>query len=238
MRISRSRFIALTACAGICLSTVNIAQASFVLTLSSGDTNVIVSDDQLSNFITDSGLTTTAPDGNITDPGLITYNAPIGSFIVSVTTGVSDPVIGPGRLDLNSIEVSGGAGILEISLTDTHYSGSASQYNTGFGGTTDGIVGFEFLYGGTNQEFAGDVISSVSGITGDPVTGSFSGTASAAVNASNLYSLTILATIEHTGAGQVTSFDAIASPVPVPAAVWLFGSGLLGMVGVARRRRG
>ncbi len=28
-----------------------------------------------------------------------------------------------------------------------------------------------------------------------------------------------------------------ASPVPVPAAVWLFGSGLIGMVGVARRRR-
>ena len=27
------------------------------------------------------------------------------------------------------------------------------------------------------------------------------------------------------------------APVPVPAAVWLFGSGLLGLVGVARRRR-
>ena len=27
------------------------------------------------------------------------------------------------------------------------------------------------------------------------------------------------------------------SPVPVPAAVWLFGSGLLGLVGVARRRK-
>lgn len=27
------------------------------------------------------------------------------------------------------------------------------------------------------------------------------------------------------------------TPVPVPAAVWLFGSGLLGLVGIARRRR-
>jgi hypothetical protein len=27
------------------------------------------------------------------------------------------------------------------------------------------------------------------------------------------------------------------SPVPVPAVVWLFGSGLLGLIGVARRRK-
>ncbi|MGI9320139.1 MAG: VPLPA-CTERM sorting domain-containing protein [Thiogranum sp.] len=27
------------------------------------------------------------------------------------------------------------------------------------------------------------------------------------------------------------------TPVPLPAAVWLFGSGLLGLFGIARRRR-
>jgi hypothetical protein len=27
------------------------------------------------------------------------------------------------------------------------------------------------------------------------------------------------------------------SPVPVPAAVWLFGSGLLGLIGIARRKK-
>jgi hypothetical protein len=39
------------------------------------------------------------------------------------------------------------------------------------------------------------------------------------------------------GAGffDTVSFD--VAPVPVPAAVWLFGSGLLGLVGVARRRK-
>jgi len=30
--------------------------------------------------------------------------------------------------------------------------------------------------------------------------------------------------------------DMVYSPVPVPAAVWLFGSGLIGLIGVARRK--
>lgn len=34
-----------------------------------------------------------------------------------------------------------------------------------------------------------------------------------------------------------TGFSDYAPPVPVPAAVWLFGSGLLGLVGVAHRRK-
>ena len=36
--------------------------------------------------------------------------------------------------------------------------------------------------------------------------------------------------------GSVISTDIVNTAVPVPAAVWLFGSGLLGLVGVARRR--
>ena len=36
-------------------------------------------------------------------------------------------------------------------------------------------------------------------------------------------------------AGQIQGVD--LAPVPVPAAVWLLGSGLLGLVGVARRKR-
>jgi hypothetical protein len=34
-----------------------------------------------------------------------------------------------------------------------------------------------------------------------------------------------------------TSFSGNITPVPVPAAVWLFGSGLLGLVGIARRKK-
>jgi hypothetical protein len=34
----------------------------------------------------------------------------------------------------------------------------------------------------------------------------------------------------------LASGEAVLSPVPVPAAVWLFGSGLLGLIGVARKK--
>ena len=36
---------------------------------------------------------------------------------------------------------------------------------------------------------------------------------------------------------DVFELRAFATPVPVPAAVWLFGSGLLGLIGVARRKK-
>ena len=39
------------------------------------------------------------------------------------------------------------------------------------------------------------------------------------------------------GTGYALHLEGTISSVPVPAAIWLFGSGLLGLVGVARRRR-
>jgi len=43
--------------------------------------------------------------------------------------------------------------------------------------------------------------------------------------------------ITGTAGGDFAQYVAAAAPVPVPAAVWLFGSGLLGLVGIARRKK-
>lgn len=39
------------------------------------------------------------------------------------------------------------------------------------------------------------------------------------------------------GQGNTSAYFGGSTPVPVPAAAWLFGSGLLGLVGAARRKR-
>jgi hypothetical protein len=47
---------------------------------------------------------------------------------------------------------------------------------------------------------------------------------------SNIYDITF-------SNGSVISIDATPTVIPVPAAVWLFGSGLIGLAGFIRRRR-
>lgn len=59
----------------------------------------------------------------------------------------------------------------------------------------------------------------------------------------DIYTLTYSATVlegspsNFGGSQYLLSLTGTVSAVPVPAAIWLFGSGLLGLVGVARRRK-
>ena len=54
----------------------------------------------------------------------------------------------------------------------------------------------------------------------------------------NVYDPTDWSLVSQTNLGiGAISAAAFASPVPIPAAVWLFGSGLLGLIGVARRKK-
>lgn len=65
--------------------------------------------------------------------------------------------------------------------------------------------------------------------------------ASALDDGSATVSLTLQPDVNSTqnfnGAGLDFSTLTLASPVPVPAAIWLFGSGLIGLIGVARRKK-
>ena len=192
---------------------------------------MILSDDAAINFPTGLGNTNTLDSW----PGLgtLSFLGTVGVFDVNVTTGVSKPEIGPDRLVLNSINVSSGAGSLKILLIDTEYTGSYPSYLAEWGGTTDNTVGFKFFHDENDNEPPA-LVSTFSSPTEGP--GDFSGDGTFGIVPSGSYSLAIEATVVHTEENQETSFNAKLTPVPVPPAVWLFASGLLGLVGIARRK--
>jgi len=205
----------------------NPAGAAFVLTLDdplTSGVDIVLSDDLLPGSFTDSGLLVSHTDV-AGGAGVISFSGAVGAFTVNVTTGISDPLIGPARLDLNSIDVSGAAGRLNVSLTDTDFSDSFSGFTVSHGGTTDANVSFDYLYDSGNGEFSGAVFASDAFNANGSERG-FSFNYADAIVPDSSYSLSILASIEHTGAGQVTSFDATMSPVPVPMSAVLFLSGL------------
>ena len=216
--MNKSRLLGAVCACVLPLCIASPVNAAFVLTI-----------DDLSNGV---GVDVTVND--VDTDGVISYSGAIGVFTVNITTGISKPAItGLQLLDLNSIDVSGGAGDLIFKLTDTDYVGSPPALTGLFGGTTIGSVDFDFLYDENNTEFGGTSFFDPAVTT----TADFSGAGTGIPGSpSASYSLTIIAELSHSGSG-VSSFDAEIRAVPVPAAVWLFGSGLLGLVGMARRKR-
>jgi hypothetical protein len=191
------------------------------------------------------GSTTTIPDQSVLDMhpgvGVIVFNGAVGGFIVNVTTGISKPMLPatPGKMDLNSIDVSGAAGILEVRLTDTDFPILvAPGMSVATGGTTDGTVSLTAIFDPGNNLFgAGGSTTTIS-------LGPFGPGAFAAQTAQPLgtigapFSLTEIAKITHTSAALVTSFDAELNMVPEPGSVAaMAGIVLSGFVGYVWRRR-
>lgn len=163
--------------------------------------------------------------------GTILYNGSVGSFLVTVSTGISKPILGPGEIHLDSVEVSGSTGgSLLISITDTDFLGPMSEFTANYGIVTDGSVDLSFLYDENNNEFDGSEFAS-GGSYGNTV---FAEEITGSVNPSSTYSLSILAEVTHDAAMDITSFDAEINPVPVPAALWLFASGLLTLLSLRK----
>jgi hypothetical protein len=74
-------------------------------------------------------------------------------------------------------------------------------------------------------------------LTTTPSGGTYdSGTNAFTLNWSNNFSVIVDGFLPVSGTATV-SLAGNVTPVPLPAAVWLFGSGLLGLMGIARRRK-
>ena len=103
---------------------------------------------------------------------------------------------------------------------------SSLGYNTGTL-LTGTLSSFGFPVGG------GDPLEFVFNVTGGDAAGLFGSQFGVVLTESGLPATLFDSNFNNSRNGQANA----ASIVPIPAAVWLFGSGLLGLVGMARRKK-
>jgi len=157
--------------------------------------------------------------------------------VLIVSTGTDASVLGVNESPVTNATTGIGYKMgNDIGLLNGSCPGSCYNYTTGgvtVTGSTSGIFGTTAstydsssdLYGnGVDQLFALNSSSTLYGITGN----------NAATSGEALGYKLGTATFS---AADVLTFTGNVSAVPIPAAVWLFGSGLLGLFGISRRNR-
>jgi len=207
------------------------ASATPMLSISDGSTTILVEDNQPGDWAPDAGIIT------IVDNTL-------NNVTWSLTTGITKPTYGTATnpvMHLDSVNVtSTGAVKLELAFTETGFStwDDVIGFTTGIGGSTDGLVTFDAYLDFGNSPFAQ---TTHIGSLGNFSNGAFSDTEFWTMSNAILgddFSLTLIASIDHSGSsmGQVTSFNADVAPVPEPATLLLLGVGFFGVAGAGRRK--
>jgi hypothetical protein len=180
------------------------------------------------------GSTQTLADTfNVTGGSLTTVNP-----IQGTVTGISqfDSVSGSVTLDVSNFvtggTLTGDSGLLQIDYLDSFF----DPYAVGFFGPYSWDLGTGQGTGsfGCSDSDGGVTCSGFSSTDWD-----FNGygVTSLIDNASGVDDVLEISTYTSRGDTLNWTLTGNLSAVPVPAAVWLFGSGLLGLTGIARRRR-
>jgi hypothetical protein len=215
------------------------ATAGTVFTLP-GSSLSIAADTTLSGY-----LTTHSSDviqwglmaGAVTQSGL---NANVGSQIYLTSSAADVPATytaatGPTNANLNSSYAG-----LQGTMSTNSASYVANGVNSNSGGTTFAAPGTSGINWGTDTQStwynAGHITNAVGTTTstGIGAVSSFYAVANSSATSSGKAFVFNLGTVSLSAAGLLTITG--NSAVPLPAAVWLFGSGLLGFFGIGRRR--
>ena len=177
------------------------------------------------------GMTNQLPGRDLVSGSITTQQSSSGiDAYTNVTTGISvfDSRIPSGYFLLEN----------QDSGTDTIFGDFINEQDTGtFGGPIEVSTGF-----GYRLDDAADCTGSPCDIevtahsdSTAPITGHLTGFGDANVFDTQTNGVDVA--LQSTADFTYSMTFALAAPVPVPAAVWLFGSGLLGLVGIARRKK-
>ncbi len=170
--------------------------------------------------------------------GAITYIGSIGSWLLNVTTGITKPILGTDEypvLHLDSVNVSGGGGTLDIWFSENNFVGSAGYIAalvSSLGGLAGGTVTVTTYLDASNTLFGTGTLLDTLAISGGA--GAAGDIANVALPGGN-YSLTVHATITH-DRWAATSFNTELK-VPEPGTLSLLGAVLVAAGFVGSRRR-
>ena len=160
--------------------------------------------------------------------GLSFTNTPGGLFTTGGPVAGTGTITDAGAMDLNFTGRTGTAQYFPA-LAGTAWN---IDNNTVTGGTTGVYEGFTTgADSNLNPDGSGNIVQTLNGtdLSFCPVCNAFTGTLVSVGNVGSGWT-------PFDGTPYTEVYNVAVTPVPVPAAVWLFGSGVLGLVGVARRR--
>jgi hypothetical protein len=200
----------------------------------------------------------TCNDGAVCDvnpslDGVVTFSYSMDNWIVSVTTGVgygdqgqgsiSDPYLHLSNLNLSYDNGSSPTNPLTVMVSETNFNTVvvSDLFNFKGAGTLDATSVRIDAYLDTSNTLFGMGPGTFLGSLGPYSTTSslvFAGETNLSGSSPSPFSLTLVATFTPTAtSGFHTSFmGADIRAVPVPAAAWLLGSGLVGLIGLGRRK--